>query len=232
MLLKSKKLYARPGDRPVYETLMSAQVLQPHNAGKVSGQQICIRCADGFRPHYRKWTRDTCEDQGGEEVFFHPPTGNGDPMRFAYYSPLSTDPFSHMRSDVWGYMKSLEIMESLEIAADVGVNVMYLRIVHHWPCKAAIKRRISFLESIDLVVRGKTRLKHQFPGIQVAMELFVDWGEDDITKNLIKKEQYMNFLRSETEFTKMHDDMLVHEDEVFALPVLRPVRRACERPAA
>ncbi len=214
MLLRQMKLYASGKDRTMYETLKEAGVLVPHHSHKVCGKQICTHCADGFRPHYKEWIKDLCFSNGGAKSFFHTFSGNGDPMRYAYQSPLSES-----GTDAWGSLKTQELIETLGWAQKMNVQVEQMRDVHHWPCKAALDRNISFLESIDLVVRGKHRIKHQIPSLRVALELFIDWGDDNHTVDLIKKEQYIRFIRETPSESAKYHSWLKYKESVLALPV-------------
>lgn len=215
MLLKEKKLYATARDRAVYDELVDAGVIVPHHPHKVAGRQMCTHCADGFRPHYKEWIKDLCFSQGGARSFFHTFSGNGDPMRYAYCSPLSGT-----HSDAWGALKVEELAETLRWARALEVSVDQMRDVHHWPCKAALDRNISLLESIDLVVRGKHRIKQQIPDLRVALELFIDWDESHHTVNLIKKEAYISYLRNTPSRISMHLSWLSYQESTKNLPVL------------
>lgn len=215
MLLHEKKLYASHADRMTFEMFKEAGVIVPHHSHKVSGKQICTHCADGFRPHYKEWIKALCFSSGGAKSFFHTFSGNGDPMRFALHSPLSRP-----GTDEWGDLKILELAETLRWADELNVNVEQMRDVHHWPCKAGLDRKITFSDSIDLVVRGKHRIKRQVPSLRVALELFIDWKDDEHTVNLIKKEMYVQFLKREPKFAKQYDSWLAYDERVKTLPVI------------
>ncbi len=215
MLLREKKLYASAADRTTFEMFKEVGVIVPHHSHKVCGKQICAHCADGFRPHYKEWIKALCFSSGGATSFFHTFSGNGDPMRYAYHSPLSK-----YGSDAWGALKTEELAETLRWADALHVPVEQMRDVHHWPCKAALDRKISFSESIDLVVRGKHRIKRQIPSLRVALELFIDWGDDEHTVNLIKKERYVQFLRREPSFSREYASWLAYEEQIQNIPVI------------
>src|SRR3989339_838516 len=126
-----------------------------------------------------------------------------------------------INADVWGLLKTRELREVLGWAEELELSVTQHRLVHHWPCKAALSRDISFAESIDLVVRGKLRIKHQIPGLKVAIDFFCDWGPGEHSIALIKKEAYLAMISSDRLFSKQHHSWLAYEEEVEKLPVLR-----------
>lgn len=220
MLLHKIKLYASSEDRAVYDLLREVGVIVDHVKRHVAGQQTCSWCSDGFRPHMRAKIEDNCHSNGGDETFFHSPAGNGDAMRFAFKSPLSEGFSRYGDLDVWGRMKLEEIRETLGWARDLGMHIGQHRLVHHWPCKAALSREIDLAQSVDLVIRGKLRIKHQLPKLQVAMDLFCDWGPDDYTLDLIKKEPYLHLIETDPRFVRQRDEWYAYSEEVKRLPVL------------
>lgn len=221
MLLHEKKLYASCGDRIIHALFSEAGVIVPHNSEKVAGKQTCSCCSDGFRFHMTEGVFQRCRDNGGEETFFHQFKGNGEAMRFALNSPLSADVSRFGDPDVWGRLKTNEVNEVLGWAHKLDVLVEQHRLVHHWPCKAALSRNIDLAESIDLVIRGKFRIKHQIPDLKVGIDLFCDWGELDHTTELIKKEPYLNMIRNDPRFTKTYEEWLKYAEGVKKLRILQ-----------
>ena len=222
MLQPHKKVqYASKEDLKTHGLLEEAGVLVPHVKKMVAGEQTCSWCSDGFRPHMRELILGNCRSSGGDEAFFHAPAGNGEAMRFAYNSALSQGYSDYDNRDILGMIKTKEIAESIRIAATKGVCITQHRQVHHWPCAAGSLRKITYPQSIDLVIRGKHRIKHQIPGLQVAMDLFVDWSANHHTLNLIKKEPYLVLIGSDPYFTKQHEEWLQYAEAVKALPILR-----------
>jgi hypothetical protein len=227
MLLHNLKLFASPDDRHVYDQFVEAGVIRPNNTFQVAGQQICSICGDGFRHHMKSSAFKACQANGGEDTFFHELKGNGEAMRFALNSPLSDGESIYGDTDVWGRKKTDEIVELLGWADELNVSVRQHRLGHHWPCKAAKSRGISLAESIDLVVRGKLRIKQQIKGLCVAMDFFCDWGPDDHTSELIKKEAYLNMIESDPAYQQQFDEWLAYQEAVSALPVLFTFPDAC-----
>lgn len=223
MLLHQKKLYASAADRVAYERLIKEGVIVEYQEKKVHGQQTCSLCSDGFRPHMKEKVLNTCHSNGGDNAFFHPFTGHGEAMRFAYNSPLSEGFSDRNNADFWGSGKTKEISEFHGWAEETGVLVKQHRLVHHWPCKAAISRNISLAESIDLVIRGKLRIKHQMPGLKVAIDLFCDWGPNEHSMACIKKEAYVFLISNDWLFAKQHDGWMAHEEQIKKLPILRTI---------
>lgn len=221
MLLHQMKLYASKADRAIYDFFIERGVIIEYEQEKVHGRQTCSMCSDGFRPHMKEKILRTCCSNGGTDTFFHQFNGNGEAMRFAFNSPLSDGFSAHMNADVWGMLKIKELAEAFGWAEELGVELEQHRVVHHWPCKAAISRNIDLVESIDLVVRGKCRIKHQMPGLKVALDLFCDWGPDTHSIALIKKESYLALISSDPLFEKQYDSWLEYAEEVAKLPVLK-----------
>ena len=221
MLLKKKGLYASAADCDTYHMFAEAGVIGPNNLMKAHGRQTCSQCADGFRLHISETVIKMCKASGGDDLFFHNFKGNGEAMRFVLDSPLSEGFSMHNNTDLWGRIKVLEIDEVLGWAEELGVDVAQHRTVHHWPCKAALSRGITFAQSIDLVVKGKVRLKHQIAGLQVALDLFTDWSEDVCKHDLIKKEAYVAFIRNTPSFHEVYDNWQEYLLAVSRLPVLR-----------
>ena len=213
MLLHQKKLYAQESDRKPHALFVEAKVIVPHETERVGGKQICSHCADGFRIHYKRWIAKQCFTNGGDDAFFHTFSGNGEPMRFACNSALSM-----VNPDDWGALKMMELYETLGWAKALEVVIDQLRVVHHWPCKAALDRNIGFEDSIDLVVRGKLRIKWQLP-IKVGLEMFIDWSQDEHTTHLIKKEPYIELLRNHPPYREKYEHWLRYEELVRELPV-------------
>ncbi len=224
MLYRRMGLFAPVEDRETVAMLTEAGVLIPHQREKISGKQICSHCGDGFRYHYKRWIAGGCIEKGIDEAFFHTFSGNGEVLRFALDSPLSYDAFP----DDWGTLKTMEIAEVLGWASEMGLEVTQHRLVHHWPCKAAMSREIDLLSSIILCAKGKTRIKHQIPGLKVGMEIFIDWSEDEYETPLIKKEALYAMLATDPRFTREYDAWLAHEAAVARLPVLCEVSTAQE----
>jgi hypothetical protein len=136
-------------------------------------------------------------------------------MRFAFESPLA-----YFSSDDCGLFKTREVVQTLEWATELGVDVEQHRLVHHWPCKAALSIGVSFLESIILVAKGKMRLKHQIPGLKVSMEVFIDWSADEFEVHSLSKEALVKLMQNDPQFSKVWEDWLAYEDRVRQLPVL------------
>jgi hypothetical protein len=220
MLMHKKKLYASEDDRATHHLFQEAGIIVGYQTKKVAGQQICSVCSDGFRLHMKKEVYSSCRANGGDEAFFHSFQGNGEAMRFALNSPLS-EGFSALTSDVWGRLKTKEIAEVLGWADELDVPVVQHRLVHHWPCKGAMSRDISLAQSIDLVIRGKLRIKHQVPALQVAIDFFCDWGPDESTIELIRKEPYLAMIETDPRFSKERDEWCAYAEETKKLPVLR-----------
>jgi hypothetical protein len=214
------KLFACDDDRKTYELFRESGVIGDYTIKNVAGQQTCSWCADGFRPHMREKIEGNCRVNGGENSFFHSPAGNGDAMRFAFNSPLSQGFSRYGDPDVWGRLKLEEIRETLGWAEDLSVHIEQHRLIHHWPCKAALSRGITFAQSIDLVIRGKFRIKHQIPGLKVAIDFFCDWDKEKYTLDLIKKEPYLKLIETDPRFTKEHSEWCAYVEEVNSLPVL------------
>lgn len=227
MLLHSKKLYASHADRVIHHLLLEAGVLSPQKESHVSGQQTCSTCSDGFRTHMKEAVFHRCRQSGGDETFFHEFKGNGEAMRFALNSPLSIGESLYGDTDVWGRKKIDEIVEVFGWAKEADLFLDQHRIVHHWPCKAAKSRGIDLLQSIDLVIRGKFRLKHQIPDLHVAIDFFCDWGKDDHTIELLKKEPYLKMIESDPQFLRQYDEWQVYVEKVKRLPILIPANTLC-----
>lgn len=223
MLLHQKKLYASDADREVYQQLIDAGVIIEYKEGKVHGRQTCSLCSDGFRPHMREVVSSTCHTNGGREAFFHPFIDNGHPMSYAFNSPLSEGLSDRNNADVLGLIQTKKIVQVLEWTSELDVSVLQHRLVHHWPCKAAISRSIGLAESIDLVIRGKLRIKQQIPGLKVAIDLFCDWDQDEHSMACIKKEAYLSLISTNWLFSKQYEEWLAYEEKVKKLPVLRTV---------
>jgi hypothetical protein len=220
MLLHKKKLYASAEDKVTYELFKEAEVIVGYQPKRVAGQQTCSVCSDGFRLHMKEEVLQTCQTNGGSDAFFHSFQGNGEAMRFAYDSPLSKG-YSAITSDILGRTKTTEITELLSWADELDVQVLQHRLVHHWPCKAALSRDITLARSIDLVIRGKLRIKQQIPALCVAIDFFCDWGENEHTIDLIKKEAYLQLIETDPRFTKERDEWALYAEEVKKLPVLK-----------
>jgi hypothetical protein len=221
MLLHTKKLYASKEDRATHYLYREAGVLVPHKSEHVAGKQTCSCCSDGFRFHMTEGVFNRCKENGGDETFFHQFKGNGEAMRFALNSPLSGGFSRYGDLDVWGRMKVDEIKEVLGWADDLEVVVEQHRLVHHWPCKAALSRNLDLSQSIDLVIRGKLRIKHQIPDLKVGIDFFIDWDQDDHTTELIKKEPYLQLIETDPRFTKERDEWSAYAEDVKKLPILR-----------
>ncbi len=226
MLLHKKNLFASPEDKKTYEKFRETGVIIPHLHKHVSGQQLCSTCADGFRTHMKDMIYDRCRSIGGEDTFFHEFRGSGETMRFAFNSPLSHGVSKYGDPDVWGRMKTNEIIEVLGWADELKVSVEQHRLVHHWPCKAAISRDINLAGSIDLVIRGKLRIKQQVPNLCVGIDLFCDWGPNDHTIDLLKKEPYLMMLETDPAYKAQHEAWLAYVELVKQLPVLQPLKKA------
>lgn len=232
MLLHEKKLYASPLDRVVHDLFVKEGVIVEYHSHKVAGQQTCSLCSDGFRPHMKEEVLKACHARGGATAFFHSFGGNGEAMRFAYNSPLSEGFSERNNDDVWGILKTKELCEVLCWAEGLDMSVTQHRLVHHWPCKAALSRGINLAESIDLVVRGKLRIKQQIPHLKVALDFFCDWGPDEHSIALIKKEAYVSFISTNPLFAKQYDSWLAYEKEVMKLPTIQFMEKEKPRMAS
>jgi hypothetical protein len=224
MLLHQKNLFASEQDKKTHGLFVEAGIIQPHRQEYVAGKQLCSNCSDGFRLHMKEMIFDHCRQNGGDETFYHEFRGSGDPMRFALNSPLSHGVSKYGDPDVWGRMKTQEVIEVLGWANELGITVNQHRIVHHWPCKAAKSRQIDFAASIDLVFRGKLRLKHQIPDLRVGIVLFCDWAAHEHTLELMKKEPYLAFIKTDPRFKVQHESWLEYAEQVKQLPVLQERR--------
>ena len=220
MLMHKKKLYASENDRAIHHLFKEAGVIVGYQSKKVAGQQTCSVCSDGFRLHMKELILHNCHANGGDDTFLHPFQGNGEAMRFAYNSPLSAG-FSTVTDDVWGRLKTKEIAEVLGWVDKHDIPVAQHRLVHHWPCTGAISRDINLAQSIDLVIRGKLRIKQQIPALCVAIDFFCDWGPGDSTLELIKKEPYLALIKTDPRFRKERDEWYEYAEEVRRLPTLR-----------
>ncbi len=229
MLLDHHKLYASKASCDMHAQFVEAGVIVPHNSDHVAGKQTCSCCSDGFRYHMHEGVFRRCQDNGGEGTFFHQFKGNGEAMRFALGSPLSDGASECGDPDVWGRMKTGELVEVLGWSRMYDVNVRQHRLVHHWPCKAAMSRKFDFATSVDLVVRGKLRIKHQIPGLQVAIDLFCDWAKGSHTTELIKKEAYLAMIESDPTFARQYDEWCVYAEEVAQLPKFDVFERKVEK---
>lgn len=220
MLLHKLNLFASPEDRAVHNLFREAKVIVPSQQGLVSGQQLCSICGDGFRHHMKRGVFKRCLESGGDDMFFHEFKGNGEAMRFALNSPLSAGESKYGDPDVWGRKKIDEIVEVLGWADDLGIDVGQHRVVHHWPCKAAKSRVISFAQSIDLVVKGKYRIKHQIQRLRVGIDFFCDWAPDENSIEQIKKEMYLHLIETDPAFARELDSWHEYVEQVSKLPVL------------
>lgn len=218
MLLHKMKLFASDDDRATYELFQEAGIIVEHSTKHVAGQQTCSWCADGFRPHMKETVEGHCRTNGGDETFFHSFAGNGDAMRFAFNSPLSSGFSEDGDLDVWGRLKLEEIRETLGWAEGLNMSVAQHRLVHHWPCKAAVSRGITLSESVFLVICGKMRIKHQIPQLKVAIDLWCDWAPREWTLNLVKKEAYLRLIATDARFAHVYDKWCTHKEEVRKLP--------------
>lgn len=232
-LLHKKRLYADPQDRKHYELFREAGVCVDYNVEKAHGQVTCSICSDGFRTHIGEKVSSICRALGGDEMFYHEFKGNGEAMRFAFESPLSAGFSERSNDDFWGAAKVKELVEVLGWAEEVGLQVVQHRLIHHWPCKAGTTRAISYPGSVDLVLRGKFRIKHQIKNLQVSIEQFIDWGPAECTHDQLKMDPYVNLLRSHTAFMRQYDDWLAYCEHVGKLPVLKILGKSTgERAAA
>lgn len=228
MLMHKKKLFASLEDRRTHSQFVEAGIIVPQRQEHVAGQQICSACADGFRTHMKDMIFQRCLESGGDETFFHEFKGSGEAMRFAFNSPLSEGVSKYGDSDVWGRMNIGELAEVLGWADELEVSVAQHRLVHHWPCKAAKSRDIDFAASIGLVIRGKLRIKHQIPDLRVGIDLFCDWGPNDHSIDLLKKEPYLVMIETDPAYRQQYESWLEHAEQVKKLSVLRPARQPQE----
>jgi hypothetical protein len=146
-------------------------------------------------------------------------------MRFALDSPLSEGFSERNNPDYWGAAKTKELVEVLGWAQEAGLVVTQHHLVHHWPCKAGKTRHISYLDSVDLVIRGKLRIKRQIQGIQVSIEQFIDWGPGDCTHDLIKMEPYIALLKTHLPLRNAYEAWQEYAEQVSGLPVLKILTR-------
>lgn len=195
--------YASTQDLRAMELFQRAGVFITWNGENVHHEVLHSACADGHRYQALKMTAHRiCMHNGGGNSMFHSPSGNGDALRFAFNSPLS-----YFTPDDWGRLKTAEVFESLEIKDGVQQG----RLLHHWPCAAAVARNISFIRSIFWLVAGKARIKQQIRGICVALDICVHVDNDDDRFFLVKKEAFLDLLDHCREDT-YHDHFPGFED--------------------
>ena len=207
----------------MYELFREAKVCIPFNLTKARGQVTCSMCSDGFRTHIGEKVSSICKAQGGDEMFYHEFKGNGEAMRFALDSPLSAGFSERNNPDFWGSALIKELVEVLQWAMEAGLVVNQHRNIHHWPCKGGKSRHISYANSVDLVIRGKVRIKQQIRGLQVSIEQFIDWGPVECTHDQLKLEPYVDLLRSYPPLRQTYDNWLEYSERVAQLPVLKVV---------
>lgn len=111
----------------------------------------------------------------------HTLTWNGGAARLPKDSPMNEP----------GLLSDITFMK--EIADAVWLkNIKTIALYIHTPCGKTANCRMSFQDSIHLVIKAKLRIKNEIPDIRVACFCHVDYGDRKKTK-FVSRQQYEKY---------------------------------------
>lgn len=137
--------------------------VHPHAIDQSEGV-ILVTCSDGDQmPDIFKHHEKFCEHQR-DEARIHLFSLNGGAKLISSDSPLRI------------FQEDEILLAHIDIARQMkGIDTVILYA--HAPCGAAYGKDLSFADVLELLFKGKERVKREIPGIKVACFCHIDYGD-------------------------------------------------------